>query len=559
MKTDYKTLWSKYKEGTDYKHVQDLYNTTKTNEKFYAGDQWDKGVAKSLLKETYNFIEQLTDMKVSTVKSSEMTIKRSADDNDEEGSFAEEAANTLTLVDKQNWERLKMEDKNEDTLLTAALTGLGGTYWFWDNDIKTGNDFQTKGNFDCDIIDAIDVYVSNPCEINIQLQDTVQIPFKKTMKQVKAMAKKFGVSDEDIKLIVADEEQETNGYDKQINRQNEKDIVTVLLSMWKEKGNVWFSYSTNSITLKKKTNTELTRYPIAFMNWKKRKKYIYGTAEMTYIINNQKSANTLASIRSLSAKLTSLPKIVYNKNMIQGVTSQAGGVYGVDIQPGTDIGGALQYKQPTSSSIDIDKSMQSSISLTKELKGINDNVTGASRPENRGALLLQQKAAGVPIESIRRRYKQYIEDVALIWLDFYVNKYKLNRKIKDENGEVIDYTGTNFKDLMLNTKIDVGESTQFSEAISIDLLDNWKERQEITFVEYLKRIPQNLVPDTQGLIDIREEQKEQPAEQSVDQFLAQLPPEVQQVLLNQPNAEQLVQELMQLPPEQQQAAIQQLI
>lgn len=557
MKYTVEALWDKFQEGVNYKSIKDIYDTVKENEKFYAGDQWDKTKAKSLPRNTFNFIEQLVDVKVSTVKSQEVKINRMADENDGEGSKADEAAKILTLMDEKNFERLKMSDKNEKTLLTCALSGLGGTFWFWDDDIEMGNEFRVKGDFNCEQIDASDLYVSNPCENDIQKQDLIQIPMKKTVKQVKEMAKKYGVSEEDISKIQPNELTGNEAYDEEVIKKDEKNIVTLLMNMWKKDKKVMCKFTTKEVTIRKEYNTELTRYPIAFMNWKERKKYIFGTAEVTYIKDNQRNANTLASLRALVAKLSGVPITLYNKNLIHGLTNQAGGIYGVDAPRNMDIGGAIQHKQPTATTIDFDKAINDTIELTKTLKGVNDNITGASRPENRGALLLQQQAAGVPIESIRRRFKQYIEDVALIWLDFYQNKYNLTRKLAGKDKQTQEFVGTDYKDLILNTKVDIGDNTQFSDAISIEILDKWLESDKISFIEYLERIPKNLVPKTQELIETRKEQEESNA-QAQQQFMAQLPPDIQQMIQQEENGEQMLQELMQMQSQELQQAILQL-
>jgi hypothetical protein len=145
--------------------------------------------------------------------------------------------------------------------------------------------------------------------------------------------------------------------------------------------------------------------------------------------------------------------------------------------------------------------------------GANQAALGESRPDNFSAIVAQQKQAGIPLESVRRRFYQYIEDVALIWLDFYKNMYNLPRSINvDVEGLDEPYnmtvTGTDFADVYLSTKIDVGASSQWSELIQIEALrDLWdrgifdKPEQGILYVE---SIPDNLLGNKAKIIEFLE-------------------------------------------------------
>jgi len=559
MATETTKVWSDYDNAKNYKSGENIYNITRRNERYYAGDQW-RGVKRGDLNTlTFNFIEQLVDVKVSTLMSNPLTITRKADDIDAEDSKPAQLAKAMGLMDKKNWERLKTDTLNEEMLLKCALSGLGGTYWYWDNTIKTGNDFVSAGDFKADTVDAIDVYVANPNGECIQKQDWVILAMRMTVMQAKKMAKEDGVSEDNIMLIKGDEDTTYEGYDKTENEQDSdketSNQVTVLLKFMKKDGKVLFTKATKDVEFKKDIDTGLTRYPIAIMNWKKRQKFIYGTAEPTYLIQNQQSANKLASIRDLSAQLMGMPKIAYNRNSIANVSNRAGGTYGIDVPAGTPVSGMIQYLQPTSTGVDFDKSIDTNINLSKQLKGINDNVVGASRPENTSAIIAQQRAAGVPLESIKRRLWQYIEDVALIWQDFYENKYDMTRKLVDDDGNEIEFIGTEAKDVYLKTKVDVGESLQITEETTLNQIDQWLQNGFITFPQYLKLFPKNLVPGTN---DLMEEVKGQAEGQQSQEFIQALPQEIQQVILSQPNAEQLIQELQTMSPEQQAAAIQQL-
>ena len=567
MKTDAQSIWKELEQGRHYKSGEDLYNIIATNERFLVGDHWRGVNSQNLPKTVYNFVAQIAKTQVSTVMSNQISIYRSPDALSKENEMVNKASRIFTHVDSLNWERCKMDAMNEDILMDAFTTGLGGTYWWWDEDLMTGNDFLMKGDFRGKIIDSVNLYVANPAELDIQCQEWVMIVNRLPVSKLKRMAKKYGVSAEEIEQINSDESMIYEAYDKAQNEQtSEKDeskYATYITKFYKEKGKVWSVGSTANCIIRKPYDTELTLYPIAYMNWDKRKRFAYGSTPMTSMIANQKVANTQAAMRHLHAQLMAIPKLAVNKNLVSGLTNAIGGFISVDLPPGENVGSAISFIQPAPITYDVDKSLDDSINRTKDLSGVNSNVTGESNPDNFRALVAQQKAAGVPLESVKRRFYQYVEDVALIWLDFYQHKYKLVRQIETEikqgtqtSVQTEQYTGTDFEKVYLNTKIDVGASTQWSEVMQMDLMVNlWNMKVIQDPVDFIERIPDNMIPMRQQLIDkFKEMQQQMQAQQAAQeqqfeqmaQFLESLPPEVQA-------------EIMKLPEGQQEQAIMQMM
>lgn len=524
------------------------------------GDQWKGMNSQNLPKTTYNFIGQVSNTQVSAVMSQQITINRVADELSKNDEKVNKASKIFTKLDALNWERCKMDALNEDVIMDAFLSGMGASFWYWDEDIITGNSFLTKGDFCGELLDSVNIYVSNPNELDIQKQDWIIISVRKTLQQVREIAKSYGVNQEQLELISSDETAIYEAYDKAQNEQESSKYnsnqTTLNIKLWKENKKVMCCKSTSNVMIRKPSSIELERYPIAILNWHKRKRFIYGSSPITSIVPNQKVVNIQAAMRHLHAQLMAIPKVAINKQMVSGFTNTVGGISYVDAPPGTDVASAIRFIQPTQMTIDVDKSIDDGINRTKDLMGANQAALGESNPENFRAIMAQQKAAGVPLESVGRRYKQYVEDVALIWLDFYKNKYKLARKIvlENENKEEFEetYTGTDMKDVYLQTKIDVGASTQWSELLQIDANDNlWEKGILKDPVMYLENMPDNIIPNKQKMIDrLKEEQelaKTIPTEPVDDQamfeeMLSSMTPEQQRAF-------------MQLPPEEQHALV----
>jgi hypothetical protein len=153
----------------------------------------------------------------------------------------------------------------------------------------------------------------------------------------------------------------------------------------------------------------------------------------------------------------------------------------------------------------------------------------------------------------QNRYYAFIEEVARIWADFWLNKYgsrslQINTK---EGSEYIPFNADRYKNLSLTARVDVGASTLWSEAVVISTLDALLGAQIITPEQYLERMPKGIIPKLTELIDDVKAKSEAVAQQQSDedgmmqQFAAQYPQEYAQ--------------FTNLPPEQQQQMIRQLM
>ena len=507
MKVDKEKIWKEYRKSVDYKNTEGLYETSSINERYYASDQWSDVKSNGLPKPVFNFLEQMVDVKVSTVMANQISIHRMSDELSKENKRVELASKAFSKMDDINWERTNMKDMNERMLLDSALSGLGVSHWFWDNTIRTGNDFVTQGDISGELVDSVNIGVGNPAEVNIQKQDYIVIDFQKTVKQVRKMAKANDVDEEKLSLIRPDSQTISDEFDKLESVRNnrfegEKGLVTVILKMWKEnvdgESKMHFTKTTRDLVIKEKTNSELSLYPVAIMPWKLRKNFIYANAEITQIIKNQQYINKMQAMRQMHTMMMSMPKFLYDKTKIQGMTNQIGGMHGVN----GDISNTMQFVQPKDISIDVDKAITDVVELTREFKGLNENILGISRPENTSALIAQQKASAVPLETIKRRFYTYLEDVSAIWLDFYKNKYKMARKVLSKDKEdILSFTGTDLKDVYLKTKVDIGASTQYSELSTIEVLDQLLSGGHINITQYLERYPADIIPRQDELID----------------------------------------------------------
>jgi hypothetical protein len=129
--------------------------------------------------------------------------------------------------------------------------------------------------------------------------------------------------------------------------------------------------------------------------------------------------------------------------------------------------------------------------------GVTDAATGELNMDNTSALLVLQKASAIPLKAISRRFWRFVEDKARIWMDFFIHKYNVDRKLtyKDQGlNRTFDFNGTKYDDLQWHVRVDVGASTHWNEITSMQTLDNLLMNQHITFAQYLERLPNGVIP-----------------------------------------------------------------
>ncbi len=478
--------WELYEKGVDFKTRINLYKEVEDNNRFFQGDQWHGVKSEGLPTPVFNIIKPVLRYKVSAVMQNNLKIRYSADNYNEKNSDKmNNVCELLTDKAEQLWEQLKMDFHNEELLKDSAIAGDGFAYFYYND---------KKGKIELELIDNTNVYPSNPNYANIQEQDYIIIAFRRTVDSVREEALSNGVKKELAESIVSDTDtMHTAGAIGKIE-QEDSNMCTVLLKLWKDKktNTVHFTKSTKDIVVCDDKDTGCELYPIAMLNWETRKNCFHGASDVTGLIPNQLYINKIAAMVMLSTMYTAFPKMVYDENLVDNPSNQIGVAIGVN---GSDkpINSIIDYITPASVSNDAFGMFERTIALTKELMGANDGALGAINPETASGKAIQavMEQAAQPLESVRRRFYNYVEDVALIWADIiraYCSKELLSVK-KDNKVSKID--ADVLKKMLLSVKIDVGPSTRWSELATIESLDQLLNNNHISFEMYLELLPKN--------------------------------------------------------------------
>lgn len=531
-----------YKKGTEYKNSigdKGIFEQTRMNERFFVGDQWrgaNAGNNKPLTR--LNVIKRIGEYKISTIGASPIAVNYSADGvpdtknikeqakalteqmYDGNGDFSgsandvEISAVTSAMSDyfRTTAERVKFEQKKDRLLRKAYISGTGICYTYWDPDIETGlyaDDGKTtpiKGDIAFETIDVENVVFGDPNSVDVQSQPFIIIARRITVAEALREARRNRQKTDQIKA--ENSATDFNSGDRGEKEPDESQRITVYTKFFKEYSNDDKTYKvcairvTEKAFIRPKWELNLKNYPIAKFVWDERNSSAYGDSEITYIIPNQIAINRALTAQIWATMAHGMPKLLVNGDVISGpVTNDPGEIIKAYGTP-DELANALKYVVPPQfNGLEVIANDIANNTLT--YNGANDAALGQIRPDNASAIIAAREAALQPMQMYQNRFYDFIEDIARIWADFWINYYG-KRKIKIVNKSEIKYLQLDterYKNLMFTARVDVGASTMWSQSITISTLDSMLLNGVITFEEYLERLPKNLIPDVTGLLE----------------------------------------------------------
>ena len=538
MNNQPKDIYEEYINAYNFKSSlgsKGLYEQSKINERFFVGDQWygaKCGNERPLVR--HNVIKRIGDYKMSNIAASPITVNFSADGipnisgakNDIlnkrkeistnphfefTGKTDEQEINLImsALSDYRNVtaNRIGLDALCAQLLKKAYISGTSLLYTYWDNTISTGlyagksNSAPINGDIICEVLDIENVYFSDPYLPDIQKQPFIIIAGTKDIESVKREALIYGADKYTLRAI------EEESQDGKIM------VLTKLFKEYKSNGEVTVKCIkvTEKSTVRKEYDTRLRLYPLAIFRWEERNNLVYGESEITYLIPNQIAINRMITANVWAAMTMGMPLMVVNGDTVSAdVTNDPGQIikiYGSN----EDVAGAVKYVTPPDFCSNFSNSITSLIENTLTQSGANEVALGDSRPDNASALVTMRDAAVLPLQIIKNRYYDLIKQISRIWVDFWITQYGNRRiKIEDENGIwYLPFDAERYKQLYLTAKVSVGSDTQYGTVESINTLTSLYEKGVIDKRQFIKRIPDGIIPDSDSLLQeiLQEEEK----------------------------------------------------
>ncbi|MBE6600599.1 MAG: hypothetical protein E7640_05325 [Ruminococcaceae bacterium] len=508
--------WRQYESGKEYKRRIGLYDNVRRNERYYRGDQW-YGTLSELPRPVFNIIRRIIDYLIGSIASPNIRIRYT----DESIPYAEKREDVEVLskgVELLNgnaayrWENEKMDSVVYRLMLDAAISGDGVLYCSWDPDATVTP--LASGDIRTQTLDNVNLFLADVNRADIQSQEYIILSGRQSVLSLRREAKANGVSDADIKKIVADSERaEQSGDLAEYELEGEdEEKATYLIKFWKENGRVCFEKSTRLCVIAQK-RTELRLYPVAYFNWYPTKNSCHGTSPITGLIPNQKFINRAYAMVMKHMTDTAFSKVIYDKTKIPEWSNEVGeaiaAVGGGNISDAVSVVGVGQLQ---SGYLEL---ITNAIANTKEMMGATETALGNVNPSNTSAILAMQEAARIPLMQIRSAFRMCLEELAAIWADMlcvcFGDRCRLPVIV---GGELSTASAelTRLHDSFVRAHVEIGNVADFNLSTTQGMLDRLLEGGHIAASDYLELLPAGLMLDREDLVrrvSLRENSKEE--------------------------------------------------
>lgn len=468
-------IWTLYEIGRNYHRKTGIYTDTDRNYNFYNGNQWEGAKLGDVEPVQKNFIKSIVKYKIAVVHDNLYAIHYSSQNfqNREFRETAERICEMLNRYAGNVWEKDKMDFKGRRITKDAAINDEGIMYVDFDLEkLMPVNEIVKKS----------DVYYGNENDDDIQSQPYILLRKRMPVTNAIDLAMGLGMSESKKAFIIGDTDTfEESGEAAKVELDN---MVTVVYKFYKKEGTVRFSVATRWVDIVEDEDMGISLYPIAHFNWEEKEGSARGEGEVRYLIPNQIEVNRTEMRRVLTVKQQAYPIKVVDTSKIAnpqalkrvGVTIETNG------QPVDDVRKLVATIPPAQMSSDVVKLQEDLIQVTRDLAGAGDTATGQVNPESASgrAILAVQQASQAPMTEQKESFKNFVEDLARIWLEYLIvhsdEGVNLEEEITDESGmesvQLINVPQVALEQLQATVKIDVTPKGVYDKFAQEQTLEN---------------------------------------------------------------------------------------
>lgn len=556
-------IWTLFERGRNYLRRINLYEETNRNYNMYNGDQWNGAKLGDIEPIQKNFIKPIVKYKISVIHDNLYAVNYSSQ-NYESREFQKEARRYCDLLNgyiQRLWEKDKLDFYGRRVTKDAAINGEGIIYVNFDRENMTPVH---------EVLKKVDVYYGNENDDNIQSQPYILI--RKRMPVVNAieLALNEGISESKIEFIIGDTDNfEESGDSAKIELDN---MVTIVYKMFKQNGTVHYSIATRWCTIVEEVDTGLTHYPIAHFIWEEKEGSARGEGEVKYLIPNQIEVNRTEMRRVLTVKEQAYPMKVVDITKVANpeAINTVGGTIRTNGAAVDDVRKIVGTIPPAQMSTDVKQLQEDLIQVTRELAGAGDTATGQVDPESASgrAILAVQQASQAPMTEQKEAYKNFIEDIAIIDLEYFVvyaeNGVNMEETVTDpmtgeEYIQMVNVPQSVLQQLQAVAKIDVTPKGVYDRYAMERTMENFlmngffNPQRVAEFEAYVKALPDDSVAPKQDLLEgIENIKKTQMQIAQIDAQAKLMQQKAQQFLMGDPDgqAEQISEAQLRMLEEQ---------
>lgn len=446
-------FWRRYEKGRDYLDKKNLVNRTDTCWNFFVGKQWEGVEADGEELPFLNYIHPNVMRKVTTIYTNRMAVNYSDMDGRTD---LQPVYERLSQMFSAKWEKA-----NEDVLCRKSvkhgnITGDGLQY------------FPTGDVEDVQILLNTDILYGDESEPNIQRQPYVIIQERRSVEEVKELARSNGIPEEEIALIRPDSDTDRLlGNIDEVEAADSTDSMKVTMithfekkrepiteAIWEESDEgvrdgrliqvgerdvVYVARCTRQAMVEYerpikgepspidmangRQGRALSLYPIIKFSWEEFPNDARGVSQVEGLIPNQILINKTLARRSMTTKNTAYPRMAYDSTMVANPEALMEVGMPIEVTSGgvQSVSQAVAYLNPAQSNDEPKRLTDDLLEITQELSGSGDTTMGnidLQRVAASAIVAVNDQAQSMHDDTVAN-LQLFVEDMANLWVELW--------------------------------------------------------------------------------------------------------------------------------------------
>lgn len=514
-------IWALFEKGRNYHRQIGIYTDTDRNYRMYNGDQWGGAKLGEVEPMQTNFIKPIVKYKLAVIHDNLYAIVYSSE-NYENRDLQRQSGKYCEMLNRyaaRVWEKDKLDFKGRRVSKDAAINDEGIVYaWFDTEKMMPVNEIIKKN----------DIYYGDENDDDIQSQPYILIRKRMPVVNAQELARSFGMSEDKMDFLIGDNDTfEESGEAAKLELDN---MVTVVYKLYKEKGTVRFSIACRWVTISEDNDTGLSLYPVAHFIWEEKEGSARGEGEVRYLIPNQIEVNRILMRRAITVKQQSYPFKVVDVTKVSNpdALNRFGSIIKTKGNTVEDVHKIVGTIPPAQMSPDVVKLQEDLIAVTRDLAGAGDTATGQVNPESASgrAILAVQQASQAPMTEQKESYKNFLEDLARIWLEYLIVNSKdgvnleeasIDPQTGEEVIELVHVPQSVLEQLKATVKIDITPKSVYDKFAQEQTMENlllnglFHSQRVSELAAYAEALDDDSVAPKKKIMDvvdhIREEQR----------------------------------------------------
>lgn len=493
-----------------------LLERSNRNWNFFEGDQWAGLEADGMEMPVINFIHPNVMRKVTTIYQNRMSVNYTDMEGRED---MQPVYEKLTQMFAWKWEKANEDVLCRKSLKDGCITGDGLQF------------FPTRDVEDVQILNNTDVLYGDESETSIQRQPYIIIQERKSVEEVRKMARENGIPEDEVALIIPDKDTEyTLGNTDEVQNSDTNDTMKVTMithlekkkepiteMVWEdseegrkgtlvevgERDVVYIARCTKNAMVEEehpikgkpseiqaamgKQGRGLTMYPLIKFSWETFPNDARGVSQVEYLIPNQLMVNKTYARWSMTITNCAYPRMAYSSTYVKNPEDLMKVGMPIEVEGGDamSVNQAVSYLSAASTNGEPKQMVDAILEITQELSGSGDTTMGnidLQRVAASAIVAVNDQAQSMHDETVAN-LKMFVEDMANVWVDIWQaynpNGMPVIMKRTEEVPVIDPMTGTPKIDPMTGQPQMESKEVEYPDIITAEELDMLKPRTRL--------------------------------------------------------------------------------